>query len=146
MWILVDENVPVQVLEMLRRILPGHEVKHVSEIKWAGKKDLALLPDAARKGFDTFLTRDARQLEDPSETEAIKKSGMHHIRFSQAHKGMAGLGLSMGAVVAAMPLIVGELNEADIQQLIHIKGLNPASKHRFELVNPSVSPPPYWPR
>lgn len=40
------------------------EIKHVSEIKWAGKKDLAFLPDAARKGFATFLTRDARQLED----------------------------------------------------------------------------------
>ncbi|MFF0169446.1 DUF5615 family PIN-like protein [Streptomyces prasinus] len=146
MRILIDENVPVQVLEILRRILPGHEVKHVSEIKWAGKKDLALLPDAARKGFDAFLTRDARQLEDPSETEAIKKSGMHHIRFSQAHKGMAGLGLSLGAVVAAMPLIVDELNEAHTQQLIHIKGLNPASKHRFERVDPSVSPPSYWPR
>ncbi|MGW3148336.1 DUF5615 family PIN-like protein [Streptomyces sp. NPDC001177] len=146
MRILIDENVPVQVLEMLRRILPGHEVKHVSEIKWAGKKDLALLPDAARKGFDAFLTRDARQLEDPSETEAIKKSGMHHIRFSQAHRGMAGLGLAMGAVVAAMPLIVGELSEADTQQLIHIKGLNPVSKHRFERVDPSVSPPSYWPR
>ncbi|MFF4757848.1 DUF5615 family PIN-like protein [Streptomyces sp. NPDC001276] len=146
MRILIDENVPVQVLEMLRRILPGHEVKHVSEIKWAGKKDLALLPDAARKGFDAFLTRDARQLEDPSETEAIKKSGMHHIRFSQAHRGMTGLGLAMGAVVAAMPLIVGELSEADTQQLIHIKGLNPVSKHRFERVDPSVSPPSYWPR
>lgn len=78
------------------------------------------------------LTRDARQLEDPSEKEAIKKSGMHHIRFSQAIRGMAGLGLAMGAVVAAMPLIAVELDEADTQQLIHIKGLNPVSKHRFE--------------
>lgn len=80
------------------------------------------------------------------ETEAIKKSGMHHIRFSQAHRGMAGLGLAMGAVVAAMPLIVAELEEADSQQLIHIKGLNPTGKHRFDRVDPVVSPPPYWPR
>ncbi|MET8331190.1 DUF5615 family PIN-like protein [Streptomyces sp. NPDC005181] len=146
MRILIDENVPVQVLEMLRRLLPGHEIKHVSEIKWAGKKDLALLPDAARKGFDAFLTKDARQLEDPLETEAIKKSGMHHIRFSQTHKGMAGLGLAMGAVVAAMPLIIAELGEAGTQQLIHIKGLNPVSKHRFDRMDPSATPPSYWPR
>ena len=58
MRILIDENVPVQLLEMLRRLLPDHEVRHVSEIKWAGKKDLALLPDAARKGFHAFLTKD----------------------------------------------------------------------------------------
>ncbi|XUL94198.1 hypothetical protein ACQ86D_22005 [Streptomyces galilaeus] len=50
---------------MLRRLLPGHEVRHVSEIKWAGKKDLALLPDATRRGFEAFLTKDGRQLEDP---------------------------------------------------------------------------------
>ncbi|MFJ3621718.1 DUF5615 family PIN-like protein [Streptomyces iakyrus] len=60
MRILIDENVPVQMLEMLRRLLPGHEVQHVSEIKWAGKKDLALLPDAAKRGFEAFLTKDGR--------------------------------------------------------------------------------------
>ncbi|MQS09311.1 DUF5615 family PIN-like protein [Streptomyces alkaliphilus] len=146
MRILIDENVPVQVLEMLRRLLPGHEVFHISDIKWAGKKDLALLHDAARRGFDAFLTKDARQLDDPLETDAIKKSGMHHIRFSQANRGRAGLGLAMGAVIAAMPLLVDELDEADGQRLVHIKGLNPGSKHRFDQVDPLRSPPRYWPR
>ncbi|MET8634391.1 hypothetical protein [Streptomyces sp. NPDC004680] len=110
------------------------------------RKDLALLPDAAKKGFEAFLTKDGRQLEDPSETAAIKKSGMHHIRFSHGHKGMVGLGLAMGAVVAAMPLIVRDLDKAESQQLIHIKGLNPGSKQRFDLVDPSKTPPRYWPR
>jgi hypothetical protein len=146
MRILIDENVPVQMLEMLRRLLPDHEVRHVSEIKWSGKKDLALLPDAAKKGFEAFLTKDGRQLEVPSETAAIKKSGMHHIRFSHGHKGMVGLGLAMGTVIAAMPLIVRDLGEADGQQLVHIKGLNPDSKHRFDLVDPAKAPPRYWPR
>ncbi|MGW5651543.1 DUF5615 family PIN-like protein [Streptomyces humi] len=146
MRILIDENVPVQMLEMLRRLLPGHEVCHVSEIKWTGKKDHALLPDAAKRGFEAFLTKDGRQLEDPSETTAIKKSGMHHIRFSHSHKGMVGLGLAMGAVIAAIPLIVRELDEAESQQLVHIKGLNPGSKHRFDLVDPVKEPPRYWPR
>jgi hypothetical protein len=146
MRILIDENVPVQMLEMLRRLLPEHEVRHVSEIKWAGKKDIALLPDAAKKGFEAFLTKDGRQLEDPWETAAIKKSGMHHIRFSHGHKGMVGLGLAMGAVIAAMPLILRGLDETEGQQLIHIKGLNPGSGHRFDLVDPAKSPPRYWPR
>ncbi|MEV0407580.1 hypothetical protein [Actinoallomurus sp. NPDC050550] len=94
MWILIDENVPVQMLETLTWTLPGHKIRHASEIKWAGKKDLALLPDAAKKGFCAFLTRDARQLEDPSETDAIKKSGMHHIRFQSGTEryGRAGPG------------------------------------------------------
>jgi len=59
---------------------------------------------------------------------------------------MAGLGLAMGAVIAAMPLIIRELGEAEGQQLVHIKGLNPGSKHRFDLLDPSKSPPRYWPR
>ncbi|WP_052847815.1 DUF5615 family PIN-like protein [Streptomyces avicenniae] len=146
MRLLIDENVPVQMVEILGRLLPGHEVCHVSGLKWAGKKDLALLPDAARKGFHAFLTKDDRQLEVPSETAAIKKSGMHHIRFSHGHKGMAGLGLAMGAVIAAMPLVVRALEGTDTQQLVHIKGLNPVDRHRFELVDPTRSPPNYWPR
>jgi PIN domain-containing protein len=146
MRILIDENVPVPMLEMLRRLLPEHEVRHVSELKWAGKKDLALLPDAAKRGFEAFLTKDGRQLEDPSETAAIKKSGMHHIRFSHGHRGMVGLGLAMGAVIAAMPLIVREPGAAESQQLVHIKGLDPGARHRFDLLDPAKAPPRYWPR
>ena len=146
MRILIDENVQVQMLEMLRRLLPGHEVRHVSELKWSGKKDLSLLPDAAKRGFEAFLTKDGRQLEDPSETAAIKKSGMHHIRFSHGHKGMVGQGLAMGAVIASMPLLIRELDTVQGRQLVHIKGLNPGVKQRFDLVDPAKEPPRYWPR
>ncbi|XUL94483.1 hypothetical protein ACQ86D_22010 [Streptomyces galilaeus] len=71
---------------------------------------------------------------------------MHHIRFSHGHKGMVGLGLAMGAVIASMPLIVRELETVEGQQLIHIKGLNPGVKQRFDLVDPAKEPPRYWPR
>ncbi|MFJ3039775.1 MULTISPECIES: hypothetical protein [Streptomyces] len=53
---------------------------------------------------------------------------------------------AMGAVIAAMPLIVRELDAADGQRLIHIKGLNPGSKQRFDLIDPAKEPPRYWPR
>ncbi|WP_199815607.1 hypothetical protein [Streptomyces griseus] len=59
---------------------------------------------------------------------------------------MTGLGLAMGAVIAAMPLIVRELDTAESQQLVHIKGLNPGTKQRFDLVDPTKEPPRYWPR
>lgn len=146
MRILIDENAAVQLVGILRALLPDHDIQYVRDIKWAGKKDLALLPDAAREGFEVFLTKDNRQMEDPFELEAIKKSGMHHVRFSQARKGKAGLGLAMGAVIAAMPLIVEALADADGQRLIHIKGLDPVAKHRFDVVDPKRTPPVYWPR
>lgn len=94
MRILIDENVPVQMLEMLRRLLPGHDVRHVSEIKWAGKKDLALLPDAAKRGFEVFLTKDGRQLEDPSETSRDQevRHAPHPVQPRSQGHGRSGAG------------------------------------------------------
>lgn len=146
MRILVDENAPVQILQMLRHLLHGHDLQHVREINWQGKKDIPLLADAASRGFHALLTKDGNQLQIPAEAAAIKKSKMHHIRYGQPQRGVVGLGLAMGAVVAAMPIVVRELAEAEGQRLVQIKGLNPGSKHRYELIDPAKSPPTYWPR
>ncbi|WP_200302638.1 hypothetical protein [Streptomyces adelaidensis] len=77
MRLLVDENTAVQLLVPLRYVLPQHQVDHVTEVKWSGEKDVQLLLDAARKGYDVLLTKDGRQLEDPDETDSIKKAGIH---------------------------------------------------------------------
>jgi len=39
MRLLLDEDVPVQLVEPLRRMLPGHRVDHTAELGWKGKKD-----------------------------------------------------------------------------------------------------------
>lgn len=57
MRVLLDECVP----RGLRRELPGHEVKTVAEMGWAGIKNGVLLR-LAEKEFDVFLTVD-RNLE-----------------------------------------------------------------------------------
>jgi predicted nuclease of predicted toxin-antitoxin system len=51
MRVLVDECVP----RRLKRHLPGHEVRTVPEVGWAGKKNGELLRLAARE-FDAFVT------------------------------------------------------------------------------------------
>ena len=53
MRILLDECLPVQ----LARELPGHEVRTVSGMGWAGLKNGELLQRAAA-AFDVFLTID----------------------------------------------------------------------------------------
>jgi hypothetical protein len=58
MRLLLDEDVPVQLVEPLRRMLPGHRVDHTAELGWKGKKDRFLLPDAAKRGYDLLLTND----------------------------------------------------------------------------------------
>jgi hypothetical protein len=66
--ILLDENVPLQAHPVLERTLRGHEVAHIDNVRWKGKLDGFLLPDAAKKGFDAFVTKDENQLNDPEQT------------------------------------------------------------------------------
>ena len=45
MRLLLDEDVPVQLLEPLRHLLFGHQVDHTDQLGWKGKKDRFLLQD-----------------------------------------------------------------------------------------------------
>lgn len=144
MKLLLDEDVPVQLLEPLRHLLPGHRVDHVNELRWKGKEDRFLLPDAARKGYDAFVTNDNRQLTDPEESRAIRDSGMHHIRYGQdTRRGLDGLAASMGSVMAAIRLVVADLEGTDGQRLVTIQSIRVGRRH--EIVDPRTDPPPYWP-
>ena len=53
MRVLLDECVP----RKLRNELPGHDVKTVADVKWAGTKNGLLLQQAAAK-FDVLVTVD----------------------------------------------------------------------------------------
>lgn len=145
MRLIVDEDTAVQVLEPLRHVLFGHQVDHVSEISWKGKKDRQVLPDARKAGYDVIITRDRAQLNDPRECDAIKKSGLHHVRYTQRLDGMRGLALAIGALIAAMPMVMEQLAGADSQRLVKITSIDP--RQRFDLTDPQRTPPsPYWPR
>lgn len=90
MRLLIDEDTAVQIIEPLRHVLLGHEVAHVSELSWKGKKDVRVLPDAKNAGFHALITRDRAQFNDPRECDAIKRSGLHHIPLRPASGGNAG--------------------------------------------------------
>ena len=145
MRFLLDEDVPVQLLEPLRRLMPEHSIDHVETLGWKGKKDRFLLPDAARRGYDTLITNDSAQLKDENECRAIRDSGLHHIRYTHDTKrGVDGLALAMAAVMGALRQVARDLNEASGQRLVEIRALRPDKRHT--IVDPSTDPPPYWPR
>ncbi len=147
MHVLIDEDTAVQLLGPLAHLLPRHQVDHVTTIGWAGKKDRGVLADAKAGGYDVFLTRDRNQLSDPRECDAIKRSGLHHIRYRQRQEGAYGLGLALGAIIAAMPKVMEDLDQASSQRLVRITALDPAASRRFDITDPRREPPsPYWPR
>lgn len=69
---------------------------------------------------------------------------MHHVAYSQRVHGLRGLALAIGAIIAAVPAIIEELEAADGQRLVTIAAL--AQTRRYEIVDPKRTPPKYWPR
>jgi hypothetical protein len=144
MNLLIDEDTAVQLVEPLRHVLVGHEVAHISGLSWKGKKDRQVLPDAKGAGYHALITRDRAQFSDPGECDAIKKSGLHHVRYGQ-RQGTRGLALALGAIIAAMPMVIEELENVSGQRLVLITAIDP--RRRFDITDPRKTPPsPYWPR
>ena len=116
-------------------------------LRTSGKKDRSVLTDARGVGYDVIVTKDWNQLSDPGECDAIRKSGLHHIRYRQRQDGASGLALALGAVISAMPKVMEELEAGSGQRLVRIVALDPAPARRFEISDPRRDPPsPYWPR
>ncbi|HEX9084272.1 MAG TPA: hypothetical protein VF836_06010 [Gemmatimonadaceae bacterium] len=123
---------------------PGIRVDHITKIKWAGKKDYSVLGEA---GYDVIITKDRNQLSDPRECDAIKRSGLHHVRYRQRQEGAYGLGLALGAIISAMPKVMEDLETSSGQRLVRIVALDPTPARRFAITDPRRDPPsPYWPR
>lgn len=140
--VLLDEGVPQPLQEPLNRLLQAAaQVDHVNDVA-KSMPDNSLIAWASRHQYEVFVTPDFKQLDDPAETAAIKKSGIHHVRFHQ-QTGMKGLGLAMAAVLAAMPDVVAALEQAPCQRLVRIDGLDPG-RTRHTIIDPNVDPPAYW--
>lgn len=143
MKLLLDEDVPEPLIELLQHLLRGHQVEHVATQSWKSKKDLALYPDAARRGFHAVLTNDLGQFSDPDECTAIRKSGLHHITYT-LDEGLDGLALASASICAAIRPIVAELENAPSQRIVRIVAIA-KSRKRYECSNPSTEPPSaYW--
>ncbi|MBV9821373.1 MAG: DUF5615 family PIN-like protein [Actinobacteria bacterium] len=148
MRLLLDEDVPTSLLAPLRKVLPGHDVFHLDELRWKGKKDVHVIADAAGRGFDALLTNDSKQLDNVAECRAIRDSGLHHVRYRQhtgpgESGGRTGLALAMAAVLAAIRHVVRDLEQVDSQRLVLISEL--LDERRHEVIDPRRHPPAYWP-
>lgn len=145
MRVLLDEDVPIQLLEPLRRLIrPEHTAEHVTLVSLQGRKDIPLLNTARQQGYEVFVTADLAQMSDPGEIAAIASSDLHHVRFAQK-PGRRGLALALAGLIAALPDLLDELEGVQGQRLVRIVGLDPRQR-RYQITDPSVDPPAYWPR
>lgn len=62
---------------------------------------------------------------------------MHHIRYRHdPRRGIDGLALAVGAVLAAIRPVVRELDDAQGQRLVEIQAIQPAK--RYKITDPRV--------
>lgn len=134
MKFLIDENTPIQYVGVLKFVLGRHHtVDHVSDLQWRSKKDLALLADAHRRGYQVFITNDRNQLNDPTETKAILRSGMHHVLYPRAGVGLPAQAYALASVTAALPAIVKTTEGAVEQLLITVRGISRNAAERVKV-------------
>ncbi len=121
-----------------------HTVDHVQTINWKRKKDIHLLPDLAARGYEVLVTADLNQLYHEDECKLIRKHGFHHVRFQQLGSGVNAMASAIATIVAGLPAVMPELENAASQRLVLLKPVR-SDKKQFEIVDPRLSPPPYWP-
>lgn len=145
MQVLVDEGMPVQLLEPLR-LNRGHKFDHIDALRWKGRLDQPLFRDAAGRGYEAILTLDVNQLSDADECVALRRSGLHHISLQQGRtvRGLKGTARVIASVIAAMPYVLEDLKEADGQRIVELSLFSAARRH--ELYDPlrERSRYPYW--
>ena len=142
MKVLLDEDVPVPLVELVRHVLREHHVDHVYSVGWV-KTDVNLCRDARARGYEVVVTNNLRQLNDPVECDAIKKSG-RHVVFYTLESGLQGLALASGAICAAIRPVITNLEGRSQQHLVWITGLA-ASKRRYTIKNPATDAvSAYW--
>ncbi|HSS68521.1 MAG TPA: hypothetical protein VLK34_08210 [Nocardioidaceae bacterium] len=145
MKLLLDEDVPKEVLAPIRHLVAPHQVDHVDDLRWKGKKDRFLLMDAGKRGYHAFVTNDSTQLESVEEARAIRDSGMHHISYRhETRRGREGLALAIAGVLASVIPIIRELEQVEGQRLVEIQAIRPRQRHTT--TNPTTHPPRYWSR
>ena len=103
--------------------------------------------DAAGRGYDAILTLDVNRLSDADEcrarcagractTSACSRAG--------AFAGVKGTARVIASVIAAMPYVLEDLDEADGQRIVELSLFSAARRH--ELFDPlkERSRYPYW--
>lgn len=146
MRLLLDEGLPIQLLEPLRLNRP-HDFEHVQGLEWKGKLDPFLFPDAAGRGFEAIVTLDVDQLTDPDLCKSLRSSGLHHLSLRQGRrvKGKTGVARVIASLVVALPYAIPDLESAPGQRIVEVALLGAEARHETFDPQRERHRYPYWP-
>ncbi|MEU4225509.1 hypothetical protein AB0F17_14540 [Nonomuraea sp. NPDC026600] len=146
MRLLLDENVPCPLHQVLTSFVLIHDIVHLLDLPgWSGTRDETLYPRAADEGFHVVLTNDGRQMQRPREVAAIAASGLHRIEYPHKHPGLIGMGIAIATVAAGLPSALALLEESSGPRLITMRGVDPTVASRLRVIDPALKPPKFWP-
>ncbi|MBF8187839.1 DUF5615 family PIN-like protein [Nonomuraea sp. K274] len=147
MRLLLDENVPRPLHQVLTSFVLNHDIVHLLDLSgWSGTRDETLYPRAAAEGFHVVLTNDGRQMQRPREVAAIAASGLHRIEHPHKHPGLVGMGAAIATVAAGLPSALALLEESSGSRLITLRGVDPTLASRLRVTDPALNSPKFWPK
>ena len=97
MRILLDENLDWR----LEKFLPGHEVKSVPRLGWAGLKNGKLLARAAQDNFDVLVTMD----DSMASQQNLAKIKLAIVALRAPSNRLADTSPLMPKILAALPMM-----------------------------------------
>jgi hypothetical protein len=144
--VLLDEGVPVPLIEILAMLGPTHSFEHVNNVGWMGMKDPMLFQVAATAGYEAIVALDRNQLTSAAEWKALKRSGLHHIsiRQTKATQGARGQMRVLASLAVAMPRALDDLSAASGGQIVEVTIISDSTRHvmrsyrEHERLTPSV--------
>jgi hypothetical protein len=133
-YVLLDEGVPVPLLELVR-IDKSHDFEHVVYCNLAGKKDRDLFPLAAQRGVEVLVALDRAQLNYEPEWRALRQAGLHHVSLRQRRTTQSKRGTLrvLASIALALPRVLDHLAACKEPQVVDIALL--ADSARFDSVS-----------
>ncbi|MDR1386909.1 MAG: hypothetical protein LBJ44_04845 [Propionibacteriaceae bacterium] len=134
MKFLIDENVNVTAVTALRSIYADHSFSTVSDQKWRGLPDVDLFKAMGDAQFSVIVTRDVRQLDDPTERAVLRDQGIHWVGLpSPKFGGLKGLALETAAVVAGLSYVLEGIGTETPPTAFRLHGVPSEAKQRVRI-------------
>lgn len=106
----VDENLPASLAKTFQQLIGGgHRFYDFKTSNMQGTLDLELLDYLGTMEYGAIITKDARQLEDQEERDALRRNGLHWIGVtSSGLQGRAEIRGVIGTLMGGLPTILRE--------------------------------------